>query len=211
MLKEIFIELLTKYTGNKSLINDLWSEVEQNYSHENRHYHTLLHLENMIHQLNDVKEKIENWDTLLFAVFYHDIIYNTLNSDNEEQSAALAASRMKQINVPSQLIDTCKTQILATKKHLDNANSDTNYLIDADLSILGQDIENYKEYSKNIRLEFLYYPNNIYNAGRIKILKHFLTLTPLYKTSHFYNKFEKQAKINISKEISSLEAIRKNR
>jgi len=165
MLKEIFIELSTKYTDNKSLINDLWSEVEQNYSHKKRHYHTLLHLENIIHQLNDVKEKIENWDTLLFAVFYHDIVYNTLNSDNEEQSAALAESRMKQINVPSQLIDTCKAQILATKKHLDNANSDTNYFIDADLSILGQDIENYKEYSKNIRLEFLYYPSIIYNAG----------------------------------------------
>ena len=203
MLKETFIELSSKYTDNKSLKNELWAEIEQNYSHKNRHYHTLLHIEDVIHQLNEVKEKIENWDALLFAVFYHDIVYNVLNSDNEEQSAELAGNRMKQINVPGQIIDTCKAHILATKKHSDKANPDINYFMDADLAILGQDVESYKEYGRNIRLEFSHYPTIIYNNGRIKILTHFLALTPIYKTEHFYKKFEKQARFNISEEIAT--------
>jgi len=208
MLKETFINLLTNNSDNRSLVSELWTEIEQNYSNKKRHYHTLSHLDNLLNQLTEVKDKIINWETLLFTLYYHDIVYNALQSDNEEKSAELAEKRMKQISVPNQIIENCKTQILATKKHLDNSEIDTNYFTDADLSVLGLDEISYKEYSKLVRKEFLYYPSIIYNKGRVKVLEHFLSLKRIYKTEYFFHKYENQARENIKKEIRTLNGVR---
>ena len=201
MLKETFIELLTNYTDDIGLRIELWKEIEKKYTDKKRHYHSLSHLENLLQQLIEVKDKIENWEVILFTLFYHDIIYNALKTDNEEQSAELAEKRMKQINVPIPIIENCKTQILATKKHIANSNSDTNYFTDADLSILGQEFGIYNTYFQNVRKEYSIYPNIIYNPGRKKVLKYFIEMERIYKTEYFYNKFEKQAKQNLQFEL----------
>lgn len=192
---------MTNYTDDISLINDLWTEIEVHYTDKKRFYHNLSHLNNLLFQLLQVKDKIENWETILFTLFYHDIVYNSLKSDNEERSAKLAEKRMKQINVPTEFIEKCKSQILATKKHLDNLDLDTNFFTDADLSILGQDNETYKVYFQNVRKEYSFYPDLLYNPGRKKVLKHFLEMDRIYKTDYFYAKFESQAKLNLQYEL----------
>ncbi len=208
MLKLIYIELLKNYTDDNSLRNELWNEIEQLYSDKKRHYHNLLHLENLLNELLEVKDKIENWNTILFTLFYHDIIYNVLKSDNEEQSAELAEKRMKQINVPIQIIEKCKSQILATKKHIDNSDIDTNFFIDADLSILGKDNETYSLYKKNVRLEYLYYPSVIYKHGRAQVLDSFRNFDRVYKTDYFSTKYEQNAKRNIDSEVEAIKKIK---
>lgn len=204
MLKETFIELLTNYTDNESLKNELWTEIDKNYSSKKRHYHTLEHLNNLLYQLTAVKSEIKNWETILFTLFYHDIIYNSLKSDNEEKSAELAEKRMKQIPVSKDKIELCKKQILATKSHIKSTDSDTNYFTDADLSVLGQNWETYLLYCKNVRKEYSIYPTLVYNPGRKKVLNHFLSMDRIFKTDFFYNKFELQAKQNLQQEIESL-------
>ena len=204
MLKETFIELLTNYTDNESLKNELWTEIDKNYSSKKRHYHTLEHLNNLLYQLTAVKSEIKNWETILFTLFYHDIIYNSLKSNNEEKSAELAEKRMKQIPVSKDKIELCKKQILATKSHIKSTDSDTNYFTDADLSVLGQNWETYLLYCKNVRKEYSIYPTLVYNPGRKKVLNHFLSMDRIFKTDFFYNKFELQAKQNLQQEIESL-------
>jgi predicted metal-dependent HD superfamily phosphohydrolase len=204
VLKEIFIELLTKYTDNERVKNKLWTEIEKNYSSKKRHYHTLQHLDNLLSQLTEVKSEIQNWETTLFTLFYHDIIYNSIKSDNEEKSAGLAEKRMTQISVSNYEIELCKKQILATKSHIKSIDSDTNYFTDADLSILGQNWETYLLYCKNVRKEYSIYPAIVYNPGRKKVLNHFLSMDRIFKTDFFYNKFETQAKQNLQQEIESL-------
>jgi len=137
-------------------------------------------------------------------LFYHDIVYNALKSNNEEKSADLAKLRMETIKVPSSIIKNCELQILATKKHLLNSGSDTNYFLDADLSILGKDLKTYTDYSQNVRKEYAYYPSLIYNPGRKKVLKHFLEMNKIFKTDHFSKKYEIQAKANLSFEFNTL-------
>lgn len=203
-LKEIFSNLLINYTTNSSLINELWDEVEKNYSGKKRHYHTLLHLENLLTKLTEVKSEIQNWESILFTLFYHDIIYTALKSDNEENSALLAEKRMQQLSVSNDIIERCKNQILATKSHSKSTDSDTNYFTDADLSVLGQPWEIYSLYYKNVRKEYAIYPDFIYNPGRKKVIQHFLSMNSIYKTDYFYNQFEKVAKENLMKELSYL-------
>ena len=96
---------------------------------------------------------------ILFTLFYHDIVYNSLKSNNEEKSAELAEKRMTQISVSNEIIECCKAQILATKSHVKSTDSDTNYFTDADLSVLGQTWETYSIYYKNVRKEYAIYPD----------------------------------------------------
>lgn len=201
MLKETFIELLTNYTDSDSLTNELWTEIEKNYSSKKRHYHTLHHLDNLLTQLTEVKNEIQNWNSILFTLYYHDIVYNALKSDNEEKSAELAEKRMKQLLVSYDTIELCKGQILATKSHANSTDSDTNYFTDADLSILGQTCESYSQYFKNVRKEYSIYPDLLYNPGRKKVLNHFLSMDRIFKTDFFYCKFEKVARQNINNEL----------
>lgn len=204
MLKEIFIELLTKYTDDERVKNELWTEIDKNYSSKKRHYHTLQHLDNLLSQLTEIKSEIQNWETTLFTLFYHDIIYNSIKSDNEEKSAELAEKRMKQISVSKDKIEMCKKQILATKSHIKSIDSDTNYFTDVDLSILGQNWETYLLYCKNVRKEYSVYPDLVYNIGRKKVLNQFLKMENIFKTDYFFKNYNKQAKKNVQKEIDLL-------
>jgi predicted metal-dependent HD superfamily phosphohydrolase len=204
LLKQTFLNLATNYTSDKELAQECWLEIEKHYSNKKRHYHTLAHLDNLLLQLTEVKDKIQSWETILFTLYYHDIIYNALRSDNEEKSAKLAAKRMKQIGVPTQIIELCQEQILATKSHIKSYNSDTNYFTDADLSVLGQDWESYSHYYKAVRKEYAIYPDLIYNPGRKKVLNHFLAMDRIFKTEFFNDKFEASAKSNLLREIGVL-------
>lgn len=204
MLKKTFIELLRNYTENENLIIELWTEIERYHSGKKRHYHNLKHLENLLYSLIDIKDEISNWEAILFTLFYHDIIYNSTKSDNEEKSSELARKRMQQICVPNDTLELCIKHILTTKAHTISSDKDTNYFTDADLSILGQDWETYSEYYKNVRKEYSIYPNIIYNPGRKKVLKHFLEMNRIYKSEIFYNKLEVQAKQNIQMELELL-------
>jgi predicted metal-dependent HD superfamily phosphohydrolase len=204
VLKETFIKLVNNYTADVRLGTQLWSEIETNYSNKKRHYHTLTHLENLLQQLVAVKTTIKNWDTVLFTLYYHDIIYNPLKTNNEEKSAEFTENRMRLIAAPQPIIENCIGQILATKKHFLSADNDTNIFTDADLSILGQPWPVYEKYYKQVRKEYALYPNLIYNPGRKKVLQHFLQMQQIFKTDYFFECFEAQAKENIERELQQL-------
>lgn len=204
MLKNTFLNLLATYSNDNSFNILLWQEIEEHYTNKKRHYHTFEHLENLLFQLTPIRTKISSWNTILFTLFYHDVIYNSLKNNNEEKSAELAVKRMNQLSIPNKVIENCFSQILATKSHKTSENSDTNYFTDADLSILGQNWEVYTQYYKNVRKEYAVYPNIIYNSGRKKALLHFLTMENIFKTEYFYQKFEETARKNIQKEIELL-------
>jgi len=204
VLKATFQELLRKYTENEQLIEAFWAEITKNYASKNRYYHTLHHLSNLLVELKMIKNEIKNWDAILFTLFYHDLVYNVLKTDNEEKSAAIAEKRLEQLFVPKEIITLCKAHILATKTHTLSSNSDTNFFTDADLSILGQPSEVYLLYSKNVRKEYGLFPDFVYNSGRKKVIHHFLEMEKLFKTDFFYNKFEQKAKENLKNELTTL-------
>lgn len=158
MLKDTFYNLLNNYSSDNELIDSLWYEIYVNYNLPDRHYHNLSHLENVITELLPIKEKIKDWDTVLYSVFYHDLVYKSTNNKNEEDSAIIAGQRLGEIDYSNEKILKCRDMIIATKGHSMSSNSDTNYFIDADLSILGKGWVTYFEYSEKIRKEYSIYP-----------------------------------------------------
>lgn len=200
MLRVLFTELVQKYTDDTEAISSVWNEVEKNHSHPKRHYHTLKHLEHLFEQLTLVKDKIEEWDGVLFALYFHDIIYNVTKHKNEEMSSELAAKKLVLLKVPVETIKKTRRIITATKKHESNTDSDVNYFIDADLSILGAPPESYKAYCDQIRKEYAIFPDLVYKPGRKKVIEHFLQMERIFKTDYFFDKFEKQARANLESE-----------
>lgn len=201
-MTEIFQSLVQHYNKVPQQIQILWDELTKCYSGKNRYYHTLGHLDQLLEQLLPLKDKIRDIDAVLFALYYHDAVYQVLRKDNEERSAALAVKRLVGIGVPKDRIDTCKKHILATKSHIISDDSDTNHFTDADLSILGQDWNKYKTYYQQVRKEYSVYPDAIYKPGRKKVLEHFLQMPRIFKTEAFYQRFEGLARNNIEKELS---------
>lgn len=204
MLTDTFLQLVNRYSDNNELATNLWLEIFSKYSEPKRHYHTINHLEAIIIDLSDVKDNIEDWDTTLLAVFYHDIIYKASSSINEADSAKLAMHKLSEIGYSAEKIAKCANMILATKLHEPSDDDDTNYLIDADLAILGRGQYDYQKYTEQIREEYSIYPDFMYNNGRKKALQHFLQMETIYKTEHFFKKYEKQARINIANELEGL-------
>lgn len=203
-LQKLYLELASKYCDDQPLIHSLWQEIEKQYSGPKRHYHNLTHLEYMLEKAEQFKNQIEDYDTLLFAIFYHDIIYKATRKDNEQKSAELAQKRMKEIGVPQDKIEKCFQQIVATQHHEPTEDNDTRYLLDIDMAILGEDSETYKDYTKKVRREYNIYPDLLYNPGRKKVLQSFLKQNRIFQTKEFFERFEKHARDNIKSEIDVL-------
>ena len=73
------------------------------------------HLSKMMIELEGIKSEAKELDTLLFSIYYHDIIYEVTNSDNEDNSAIFLKDRL----IPTRFsqIDKCVYQIKQTKEH----------------------------------------------------------------------------------------------
>ncbi|MEZ4827843.1 MAG: hypothetical protein R3C61_16390 [Bacteroidia bacterium] len=204
MLKEIFESLAGVYSEDKPEINRRWLEIENAYSGNGRYYHNLTHLENLLAELQGFRPMIDNWNVVLWAMYYHDIVYDPLRSDNEAESVVLAENRLKMLNVPQPEIEACAAMIFATKGHQVSEHPDINLFTDADLSILGKEKDDYHTYASNVRREYAIYPDSLYNPGRKNVLQHFLAMEQIFKTEVFRNKYEVQARANIREEMERL-------
>ncbi|WP_415582481.1 hypothetical protein [Flavobacterium longum] len=203
-LRHTFYELVQRFTDTVSVADRLWDEIAKHYSARQRHYHNLSHLEAMRGELVSVTEELSYAEAVWFALYYHDLVYNVGASDNEEKSATLAQQRLATLGADHTFTDRVARHIIATKKHEWSPDQDTNFLVDADLSILGVSPERYRAYTQQIRKEYAVYPDFLYHPGRRKVLRHFLDLPTIYKTEIFRNRYEAQARKNLAWELTQL-------
>jgi len=201
VLKNKFYTLCQKTTtdNNSKCIETLWSEISISYSTKTRYYHTLSHLETIYNQL----KPFQLTPAIEFSIFYHDIVYNTQERDNEEKSALFAKKQLKELGVADEIRKKVSELIMETKKH-ETSSFDNSLFLDADISILGSRLEVYKIYMQNIRKEYSIYSSKEYQEGRYKVLKRFLKKERLYLSNYFYNLYEEKARNNIKYELISL-------
>ena len=204
-LKQTWQELMSRYCSNEELINSEFDKLVGQYAAPGRHYHNLQHIEALLTLQQAYASDIRSNEVLQMAIFYHDIIYNVLKSDNEEQSALAAGAFLKQTTFPPYQIITVMDYIRATKTHTgDEHDEDLDFLLDVDLSILGSPADIYTQYAQQIRQEYTVYPDDVYNPGRKKVLMHFLEKPVIYRTSIFREQYETQARQNIAGELQGL-------
>lgn len=201
MLKELFIKLMLNYSASEEYALFCWKELELLYSEKGRYYHTLSHLESMICELNRCETAVENRDLLLFAIYYHDAVYDTAASDSEIRSGALFAERVGETSFES--IDLCRKIIESSAGHGEFISRDNALFLDIDLAVLGSSPQEYHRYTENIRREYALYSDDQYRNGRTALLERFLK-SRIYKTEEFTTRCEVPARENILREIEQL-------
>jgi predicted metal-dependent HD superfamily phosphohydrolase len=200
-----WVSLASQYAPNPDLIESLFNSIVEHYSASERVYHNLSHIQSLLALSESLMGKVQNRDSFYFAIWFHDVIYDTKRSDNEEKSAEFAAEALASLGAPEQTITTTREMILATQHHrADDASWDMKAFLDLDTSILGAPGDVYNEYSSAIRKEYSWVPDSLYRKGRMKVLNDFLGRERIYNTEEIGAKYETQARHNIAEEIRTL-------
>ncbi|MCW3109308.1 MAG: hypothetical protein JWQ09_3814 [Segetibacter sp.] len=199
---------LTAFSKKEEIKEQLWNEIVYRYAEQHRHYHNLTHIAFLYSLCDKYIDRISNPAVTGFAILYHDIVYDTYRPDNEEQSAALAETHLKQLNVNAKIIDNIKAFIIATKDHKIptgySLQNDLGLFLDFDIAILGAEPETYQAYSEKIRQEYLKYPDKVYKEGRKQALKKVLESEKIFITNDFIETMEVAARQNINREVGQL-------
>lgn len=176
----------------------IFSELVVFYSQEHRAYHNLSHIDRMLSWLDASGEAT---DSVEFAIWFHDAIYEPLSNHNEAKSAQYFTDHLGSF-VGGKLVEDVERLIMATDPTRSRSGrEDEDLIIDIDLSILGAPPEDYEAYQSAVRSEYSSVPDAEFFAGRSSILQCFLSQR-IYATE-FFGQLEEQARSNIKKELTS--------
>jgi predicted metal-dependent HD superfamily phosphohydrolase len=198
--------------------SDAWFERLWNLHAEPwRHYHTAVHLEEMVQYLGLVQgatqylSSLSQQDdqTIRLSIFFHDAIYDPKSATNEEDSAQLFQSFADQAGLATthpSLVTNVNQYILATKKHV--VSSDNSFplafFLDLDMAVLGKQEAAYQSYAALIRKEYSFVDRDEYCSKRAQVLEQFLAQDQIYGTILFQQSLEEQARRNLALEIAAL-------
>ena len=183
------------------------AELTGAYSAPGRHYHTLGHIADLLQLLDAHGRAVGDRDALELAIYFHDAVYDPQRSDNEAASAALAGTRLTTLKLPVGFVAKVERYVLATRHDAGGwlpDDADLALLLDLDLAVLGAERPVYAAYTQAIRSEYRMYPDDVYRAGRKKVLSAFLARPQIYGTPALRALWETPARDNLAWEIGEL-------
>lgn len=164
-------ELLNKW-NIKCDINTvlaMWNEAH-------RSYHTLNHLDDLINQINENKTRFseKEYEKLLIASIFHDIVYDPTRGDNEEKSAEFFMNCCTEKNED---IADINQMILDTKTHSSSTklSESFNYY---DMNIVERDYDQLLKWEAGIFEEFKGVGKEAYKNNRLVFLESLLDKYP---------------------------------
>jgi len=173
------------------------------YAEPQRRYHSLQHLEECLGHFEQVRELAEHPEEVEIALWFHDAVYDVRGATNERQSADWAVRALMTGNASRSTQNRVEQLIMATRHDAAPGDSDERLLVDIDLSIIGAAPKRFAEYDGQIRAEYSWVPEAIYVMKRKAVLSSFLARTSIYSTAYFRERYETQARINLSAAIHS--------
>ncbi len=216
-LQTHFYDIFHTYSINHTQAEKCWHALATHYNEPHRHYHNLTHIQAMIGYFQQYQSQLVQANAVALAIYYHDVIYKVnganqliIMQSNEKLSADFFqntfAGFLENGLIDKALIDRVTQLIMLTEGHqlVDNNDGDAKLFLDMDLSILGQPWAVYQHYANHIRKEYAHVAQADYQQGRRSVLKKFLQRPRLYFSEPFYQQYEKQARENLQREITSL-------
>lgn len=176
------------------------------YGEPHRAYHTAWHINECLELLDWAMAQDTSWHSpsLETALWYHDAIYRPQAADNEQQSASWAVEFLQANKVTSEYISSVVSLIMATHHSAAPETEQTlaSYVVDIDLAILGAPTDRFLQYNQQIQQEYSWLPADVYKTKRQEILSQFLSRPVLYRSALFRDRFEIQARKNLSAVVS---------
>ena len=167
-----------------------------------RHYHTLVHLDDCLTQSRAIRALFEHAGEVEFALWFHDAIYDTRKSDNEQRCADWARQSALAGGVDASAAQRIHALVMATRHAALPATPDAALLVDIDLSILGADSIRFDAYEQEIRREYHWVPVFMFNFKRRQLLREFLTRKHIYTSAEYQQRLETQARANLTRSVA---------
>lgn len=181
-----------------------FASLSKAHAQDHRHYHNADHIAACLKHLDDVSEFAEKPLEIETALWFHDAVYDQHSSSNERDSADWAIGFLRENAVPEDVVSRIDRLIMVTAGHGVTSSIDEDLMIDIDLSILGESPEAYDRFETAIRKEYNHVPDALFSQKRGEILMEFLGREQLYRTQHFIDNFQSQARINLANAIAAL-------
>lgn len=188
----------------------LMEALRPRYYEPQRHYHTWAHVEALLGHYRRWVRSLNRPEPVLWALYWHDAIYDPQRKDNEELSAQLleqeAAGHLSphDIGFAAAIIRATATHTVPEGLPAQDAR-DLALFLDIDLSILGAPEPVYDQYEQDIRAEYAFVPEEAYRAGRGAILNGFLSRSRLYFTDIAHAEWDAAARANLARALRALE------
>lgn len=182
----------------------VYQDLLQRCAEPHRAYHTLQHIGECLELFADARQLCSRPGEVAIAIWFHDAVYDTHAADNEQQSAELAATALRDAGAGAEVISRVRELILATAHTVSPAPGDQTLLVDIDLAILGSDRDRFEQYEEQIRQEYCWVPEVAYREKRREVLMRFAIRSAICSTAFFQQRFERQARENLARAIESL-------
>lgn len=182
----------------------IFDELIRRYQEPHRAYHTLDHIQDCLRQLDLMRDLAEHADEIEMAVWCHDVIYDPRAADNELRSAAWAEKALTEGGIPADVIARVQSLILATQHLTPPDQIDAVLMVDIDLSSLGHPAAEFERGNAAIRQEYQWVPELAYREARAKVLESFLARPAIYQTAWFHDRYEAQARQNLTRAVRNL-------
>uniref|UniRef100_A0AC35TZL1 Uncharacterized protein n=1 Tax=Rhabditophanes sp. KR3021 TaxID=114890 RepID=A0AC35TZL1_9BILA len=218
MKDQLHQELRLRWDDMTSFMNDSvkekwWELILAHYSE--RPYYNLNHLLHMLKLFDEYKDKLKDRYAVTFAIFFKHLEHDSKSNENAKASAEkfrefCSETTFDQENYVVNLIleseNNCTDANLSENQF---GSEDIHYLIDFDMSVIGEDENKYNEYKSQVRKEYSDLSDKEYYNQRSKVLTLFLQIPNIYATQQFRNLYEAQARKNIADEIKSINDLSK--
>lgn len=183
-------------------IEAVFEDLQGRYAEPHRSYHTWQHVQECLVSLDRVRGGCAHPAEVELAILFHDAIYDPHRPDNEEMSARLAIALLRECGAPAEMVSRVGQLILATEHTAVELQGDAALLVDIDLAILGADPARFDEYEFQVRGEYAWVPNDLFQAKRREILQGFLARQAIYCTGEFAG-LEQQARDNLARSLGT--------
>jgi predicted metal-dependent HD superfamily phosphohydrolase len=187
--------------GNDTNPAQLFDKLYEAYNSPERHYHGIPHIAAMLDDLR-AADKLTKVNYL--ATWFHDAVYVPGMPDNEQKSANWAREALQNLNISETDIGSIYKRIIATKEHKALGDEEGDSFLDADMAILGTPSDIYTKYTKNVRKEFAFVPDEMFAKGRSDFIRMTLNMPRIFHTEYFHDRYEAQARKNLQTELQAL-------
>lgn len=202
MTEQQWRELMGRLSFAASL--DTFEALNAAYGEAHRYYHTAEHIGDCLTLLAEYRRIAQDPDNVELAIWFHDAVYEPLATDNEARSAAWAGRFLSGNRCGVGRVDRVHDLIMATVHDAPAREPDAQLLVDIDLAVLGSDPQRYRKFEADVRKEYRWVPALLFKKARKKILQSFLDRETIYATVALRDRFEAQARVNLTTVIRTL-------
>ena len=183
-----------------------FDDVVARHRQAHRRYHGVRHVTWVVRHVGELAAdvRLDDVEAVVAAAFFHDAVYDPRATDNEAQSARLAARVLVGLGWDPARAASVGAMVRATAAHGDPRDTDTAVLLDADLAVLGSDAAAYQAYVTGVRAEYSHVDGPGWTAGRGEVLRDLLARDPLFATAPARRRWAARAAANMTAELASL-------